>query len=230
MIRSSASSRLLPGRTCPPGGARRNFLDPAICFPSDSPTMRRFLIPLIALFAAAPVAAQQTQTFHSEAGYTVQLPAALQPLPEAVTEALRQAAREAGAAEEGITLEAGYRVTDASFLLISWVDVGQTITLEEYAEMVTGATAQAEMQEGLELMRRTARVGVPIWDAENRTAWARAQVPGTARTAARYIWSASTLHPNGRTVVVFALSATRDEDEARVRADLLQIVRSMRVD
>jgi hypothetical protein len=200
---------------------------PAIRFLAPFPTMRPFLIPLIALFAAGPVAAQQTQAFRSEAGYTVQLPAAWQPLPGAVTEALRQASTRLG---EGITVEAGFRVTDASFLVISWVDVGQEITLEEFAEQVTGATAQAQMQEGVELMRQNARVDVPIWDAENRTVWARSQVPGTARTAAQFSWSASMLHPNGRSVVVFALSATPGEDEDRIRADLLQIVRSLRVD
>jgi hypothetical protein len=195
--------------------------------PSTSPTMRRFLIPLIALFAAAPVAAQQTQAFRSEAGYTVQLPAAWRPLPDAVVEALQQAGAHAG---EEVTLEAGFRIADASFLLISWFDVGQTITLEQFAEEMTGATAQAQMQEGLELMRQGARVGAPIWDAENRTLWARSQAPSTGQTAARFIWSASMLHPHGRTVVVFAVSALTGADEARIRADLLQIVRSLRVD
>jgi hypothetical protein len=196
-------------------------------FPLDFPTMRRSLIPLIALFAAAPVAAQQTQAFHSEAGYTVQLPAAWQPLPDAVIEALQQASERAG---EGVTVEAGYRITDVSFLVISWLDVGQTITPEEFAEEVTGATAQAQMQEGAELLRQGMSVGAPIWDAENRTVWARSQVPASGQTAAQFSWGASTLHPDGRTVVVFAISAVSGADEARVRADLLQIVRSLRVD
>ncbi|HYR07518.1 MAG TPA: hypothetical protein VEQ60_07110 [Longimicrobium sp.] len=189
--------------------------------------MRRFLIPLIALFAAAPVAAQQTQAFRSEAGYTVQLPAAWRPLPDAVVEALQQAGAQTG---EGVTLEAGFRITDASFLLISGFDVGQTITLEQFVEEVTVATAQAQMQEGVELMRKDARVDAPIWDAENRILWARTQAPSTGQRAARFSWSASMLHPDGRTVVVFAVSAVTGADEARIRADLLQIFRSLRVD
>jgi hypothetical protein len=203
-------------------------MDCVICFLSASPpTMRRFLIPLIAVFAALPVAAQQTQAFHSEAGYTVQLPAAWQPLPGAVIEALREESERLG---EGGAVEAGFRRTDASVLVISWVDVGQKITLEEFAEQVTGASGQAQMQEGVELIRQDARVGVPIWDAENRTVWARSQVPATAQGAAQFSWSASMLHPNGRMMVVFALSARPGEDEDRIRADLLHIIRSLRVD
>ena len=190
--------------------------------------MRRLLIPLIALFAAAPAAAQQTQAFRSEAGYTVQLPAAWRPLPDAVVEALQQAGAQAG--DEGVALEAGFRIADASFLLISWFDVGQTITLEQFAEEVTVATAQAQMQAGVELMRQDARVDAPIWDAENRTLWARTQAPSTGQRAARFSWSASMLHPNGRAVVVFVVSAVTGADEARIRADLLQIIRSLRVD
>lgn len=188
--------------------------------------MRRFLIAIIALFTAAPAAAQQTQAFHSaRAGYTVQVPAGWRQLPGAVIAALQQAGARAG---EGLNIEAGYQVTDASFLVISWVDVGQTIAPEEFAQQVTAG--QADMQEGAELVRQGTRVGAPAWDAENRIVWTRSEMPASGQAAAQLSWSALTLHPNGRTAVGFVLSAAPGQDEARMRADLLGIVRSLRAD
>jgi hypothetical protein len=191
--------------------------------------MRRFLIPIIAAcLAAAPAAAQQTQAFHSPAAdFTVQLPAAWRPLPDAVIAALQQSSARAG---EGLNVEAGYRVTGTSFLVISWVDMGQEVTPEQFAQETTGASAQAGMQEGAGLVREGARVGAPVWDAENRTVWTRSEVPPSGQAAGQVSVSALTLHPNGRTVVTFALSAAQGQDEARMRAHLLQVVRSLRAD
>ncbi|HEX5870000.1 MAG TPA: hypothetical protein VFY65_06285 [Longimicrobium sp.] len=186
--------------------------------------MRRFLIALM-LFAAAPVAAQQTQAFHStDAGYTVQLPAGWRQMPPTEVEQMRQAGAAAGMP---FTLETGYRVTDSStgwpFVAVAWMDLGQTFTPEQFREAVAGAHEHAHQEaDGVQ-------IDAPTWDAENRTIWSRTVMPSDGPQAP-FTVTASTLHPDGGRMVVFAYYGTPGEDEARVRADLLQIVRSLRAD
>lgn len=193
--------------------------------------MRRILIPLVALFAAAPLAAQQTQAFESEAGYTVQLPAGWRQMPDAEVEVMRQAGAQAG---QPFTLEAGYRLTDSPtgfpFMVMAWMDLGQTITPEAFGQAITSAQAQATMQEGADAMGTGARVDAPTWDAENRTVWARSQMPAEGQTATPFSWTATTLHPDGSTMIVFAYYAAPREQDARIRADLLAIIRSLQAD
>lgn len=193
--------------------------------------MHRFLIPLVAVFAAAPAAAQQTQAFHSEAAYTVQLPASWRRMPDEEVEVLRQVGAQAGMP---FTLEAGYRVTNSPtgwpFIAMAWMDLGQTVTPEEFGAGVTGAAAQATMQEGADQVAEGSRVGAPTWDAENRIVWTRSKMPASAQAVSPISWTAATLHPNGSTMILFAYYAAPGEDEARIRAELLRIIRSLRAD
>lgn len=191
--------------------------------------MRRMLIALIALLAAAPVSAQQTQAFHSDAGYAVQLPAGWRQMTDAEVEVMRQTG---GRAAQPFTIEAGYRVTDSPFpyIVLAWADAGQTITPEQFAEALTGRQAQELMQEGADAARPGSRVDVPTWDAENRTIWSRSQLTSGQASATAFSWTAATLHPNGSTVVALAYYAAPGEDERRIRADMLAIIRSLRAD
>jgi hypothetical protein len=192
--------------------------------------MRRVLIVLAALFAALPATAQDTQAFHSTgAAYTVQVPAAWRPIPDADVEVMRQAGAAAGMP---FTLEAGYRVTDSPsgwpFIVMAWVDLGEEITAEEFGTMVTDAHAEAQ-QAGGAPAQGEGRIDALTWDAENRTVWARTAILGRGGEEP-FTWSTSTLHPDGTRAVVLAYYATPGEDEARIRADLLRIVRSLRAD
>ena len=186
--------------------------------------MRRSLLALTVLFAAAPVAAQQTQAFHStDAGYTVQLPARWRPMPDAEIQPMQQAGAAAG---QPFTLEAGYRVTDSPtgwpFVTLSRLDLGRTFTPEQFGAAVMGAATRAQSQPGPDGVH----VDAPEWDEENRTVWSRT----TMASDGRFTLTASTLHPDGGAMVVFVYYGAPGEDEARVRADLMQIVRSLAAD
>jgi hypothetical protein len=197
------------------------FRDPVIRFPMIHPTLRRFLIALIALFTAVPAAAQQTQAFHSgDAGYTVQLPAGWRQMPDAEIVPMRDAGAAAG---QPFTLEAGYRVTDSPtgwpFVTLSSLDLGQTFTTEQFGAAVMGAHTRGQSQPGVDGVR----VDAPTWDAENRTVWSRTRMASDGR----FTLTASTLHPDGGAMVVLVYYGAPGEDEVRVRADLLHIVRSL---
>lgn len=195
--------------------------------------MRRFIIPLVALLAATPAAAQQTQAYHGRAGYTVQLPAEWRRMTDVEMRDARQTAQQAGLP---ITLEAGYRVTDSAtgwpWMAVGAIDVGVTITQEDLAAAIMRGAAHAHAQERVNQMpvgERNPRLDVPTWDAENGIGWARLTVPSEGR-ASPFNLVAMTLHPNGRTIVEFIYFSAPGEDEGPARAYLLQIVRSLRVD
>lgn len=193
--------------------------------------MRPFLLALAVLFAVAPAAAQQTQAFHSmDAGYTVQLPAAWRRIPEADVEVKRQAGAAGGMP---FTLETGYRVTDSPdgwpFIVMAWMDLEGEFTPEEFGTMVTDAHAEAQQAGGAPAPGQ-GRIDALTWDAENRTVWARTEVPGSGPGEGRFTWTALTLHPDGTRTIVLVYYAARGEDEARIRAELLRIVHSLRAD
>jgi|GEM_PF-5028866 len=193
--------------------------------------MRRFLIATFALFAALPAAAQDTQAFHGQAGYTVQLPAAWERMPAATVQALQQAGERAGSP---YTMEAAFRATTGAaafpYVAMAWLDLGQTLTPEQLAQAVTSAHGQAAMQQGADAMGAGARVDAPVWDAENRTVWVKSIMPPDGQAVTPWSLTASTLLPGGRKLVVFAYYAAPGEDDARARAALLAIVRSLRAD
>jgi hypothetical protein len=193
--------------------------------------MRRFLLALAVLFAALPAAAQDTQAFHStDAAYTVQVPAAWRRMPEADVETMRQAGAAMGMP---FTLEAGYRLTDSPngwpFIVMAWMDLEGEFTPEEFGTMITDAHAEAQQAGGAPAPGH-GRIDALTWHAENRTVWARTELPGGARDEGPFTWTALTLHPDGTRTVVLVYYATEGEDDARIRADLLRIVRSLRAD
>lgn len=192
--------------------------------------MRRLLTVLIALLAAAPALAQRTQPFESDAGYTVRLPGGWERMPDQEVQALRE---QGAAAGMPFTLEAGYYVADSRsglpFVLLAWMDVGHVMTPEQFGQGVIAA-ARAQVQAGAEgAPAPGVRIEAPLWDAENRTVWALTTMPSDGESHP-FTWTATTLLSNGSTVVVFAWYGAPGEDEARVRTDLLQVVRSLRVD
>jgi hypothetical protein len=188
---------------------------------------------LAAILAAAPAAAQQTQAYHSEAGYTVQLPAAWRRMPAAELREVRRAASQSGAP---LTIEAAYRAGEPGaampYTAIARVDLGETITREQFGAFFANSQAQAAMQEAVDqtpAAKHGGRVGAPRWDEENGIVWSRVGMQSNGSTPA-YSWSAGTLHPSGRVMVIFVYYGAPDDDEARARAALLAIVRSLRPD
>lgn len=192
----------------------------------------RHLVLPFALFAAAPVTAQSTQEFHSAAGYTLQIPAGWRRLPESEVNLLRQSSAQAVAR----AFEAAYKVTHSRaripFMAVATIDLGRQLTVAQFREQTTGPRVQAQMQAASDAViepGRTARTGVPTWDEENGAAWTRVAHRSDGRSPP-FTWSVGMLHPNRHTVIMLIYTGGPGEDEARVRADLLAIVRSLRVD
>lgn len=108
------------------------------------------------------------------------------------------------------------------FATLSWLDLGRTFTPEQFGTAVMGAATRAQSQPG----PAGVHVDAPEWDEESHTVWSRT----TMTSDGRFTLTASTLHPGGGSMVVFTYYGAPGEDQARVRGDLLQIVRSLRVD
>jgi hypothetical protein len=197
----------------------------------------RHLALLLPLFAAVPVTAQSTQEFRSTAGgYTLQIPAAWRRMPQTELNRLRQSGPEAAQAIMGQSIEALYKVTNSRErfpgLAVATVDLGRRFSRAQFREATTGAQAQAEMQaaaDGVIAADRAARTGVPVWDEENAASWTRVAHPTDGRLPP-FSYGVGVLHPNGRTMITLSYTGAPGEDEARVRADLLAIVRSLRVE
>ncbi len=130
----------------------------------------RYIVALAAaLLAAAPAAAQQTQEFHSTAGFTVELPAHWELMPcEAMAEAMASDAA-------GYDLEAVFKVGNAPWLAppmfgIAWVELPEKMTVKEFGEEFTVPDAQEYLQAEL--------FGTPAGDGPRRPA-----LPAGTRTA-----------------------------------------------
>jgi hypothetical protein len=189
----------------------------------------RSLLPLIALLAAAPAAAQSTQAYESDAGFVVELPAAWQRMAESDLVAVRRSVGRFGTA---LTIEAGYRVAASGvpFAVVGRMDLDDPITLEEFGAAFLAAGAQEHMQDAIDqtpAAQAGGRIAAPIWDASNGVVWTRVSLETSAPA---FSWSAATLHPGGRAMIVCTYYGSKGEDEARVRADLLAIIRSLRTD
>jgi hypothetical protein len=208
-------------------------------FPIRLPSARprkmhlRPLAVLIAVLAAAPAAAaQQTQPYRSDAGYTVQLPASWRRMPEAE---LREVRRAAAASGMPLTIEAAYRIkrgADLPFAAIARMDLGETVTREDFGAAVAGASSQAAMQEAVDqtpAARLGGRMDVPVWDEENGIIWARMGMRSDGRSPS-FSWSTATLHADGRTMIAFVYYGDPATSEAQARADLLAMMRSIRAD
>jgi len=196
--------------------------------------MRRFLLAAIVLFTAAPVTAQSTQEFRSTAaGYRLQLPAQWRRLPDEQANVVRRAAAQLGMTDP---IEAVYRVTESPTLLpmvtVATLDLGERMSRQRFREEMTGADARAGMQSGADIAataERSGRMGVPMWDEENGAVWTRGEMQSGGRSSA-FAWTVAMLHPGGRKAITLTYTGVPGEDEARIRADLLAIVRSLRVD
>lgn len=188
----------------------------------------RRLFPLLAILAAAPAAAQQTQGFRSDAGYSLELPAQWARVPD---EALAgpQATLDVGMYEVGY--RAGPRAWPAPPIFgIARIDVPEGISQEDFVAAFAGARAKADMQAGVNdtpAAGAEGRVDAPRWDAENGIVWVRLDLESDGYTPA-FAWTAIKRLSSGRAVVMLLYYGAQGEDEARVRADLLGIARSLR--
>lgn len=186
----------------------------------------RRLVPLIALFAAAPAAAQQTQGFRSDAGYSLELPAHWVRVPDEALEGPQ------ATLDDGV-YEAGYRAGPRAWPVppifgIARIDVPEVMSREDFVEAFAGAQARADMQAGLnETTSAEGRLNAPRWDAENEIVWVRLALESTG-SGPPFAWMAIKRVLGGRAVIMLMYYGAQGEDEARVRADLLGIARSLR--
>lgn len=204
-----------------------------IRLPSTRPrTMHlRPLAVLIAVLAAAPAAAQQTQTFHSDAGYAVDLPASWRRLSEGEMDAARQA----GAGFGDGTLEAAFAVGNVPWPTpptfgIARLDLPEEMTLEEFAAEFNAPDAREQVQAGLNDTPADdvrAEVNVPRWDAASRSAWMRITLKSDG-TSPSFALSAFTLAPSGRAMIIFAYFGAPHSSQERAQAALEAVVRSLR--
>lgn len=190
----------------------------------------RSLLPLLVLFAAAPAAAQQTQTFRSTSGVSLELPARWTRASEEAMEALRRRFPDNGTS---ITYEAGYRAGSAPFpappmVVIGWAPLPRRTTLEAFGRDFQSPEARDEAQATADERMAGVDVAPMRWDAENGIGWVRAAFPEGQPMA--FSLMASTLHPSGDRMFAVVYYGARGEDEALVRADLAAALRSLRED
>jgi hypothetical protein len=194
----------------------------------------RSLLAVLVLFAAAPAAAQQTRTFHSGTGLSLELPAQWTRVADEALEGVR---REAARAGSPVTYEAGFSVSDAPFpappiVAVAWAPLPRKMTPREFGADFAADDAREEAQASVDetpAARLNTRVSSTSWDAENGIAWMRASMQSDGRTPA-FSLMASTLHPSGDRMFALVYYGARGEDEARVRADLTAALRSLRAD
>lgn len=188
---------------------------------------------LLALVAAAPVQAQSTWTYQSDAGFAVDLPAHWVRVPDEALDMVRRSA----AGTDGLVYEAGFRLTDASWPAapiagIARVDLPAPMTQEEFVAEFTAPGAQAEMQDAMDetpAAKLGARVSVPRWDAATGASWTRMALQSDGTTPA-FAWSAMMRAPSGRAMIVLIYYGPPGADERAVQAELKAIVRSLRED
>jgi hypothetical protein len=192
----------------------------------------RSLIALSILFAAAPAAAQDTRTYRSEAGFSVEVAAHWTRLPDSALAAPRRS--NAGSARP-ILYEAAYQAGDAPspeppVVFLAWGQMRRKVTVEEFGAEFAGQAAREETQAaaGDTLSTRARRPVETSWDAEDRIAWVRTALRPEGRAPA-VIWLATTLHPAGDRMIALTHFGAEGQDEDRIRADLRAILRSLRV-
>jgi hypothetical protein len=193
----------------------------------------RSLLALAVVFAAAPAAAQDTQTYRSEAGFSVELPAHWTRMPDSALDVPRRS--NAGSARP-IMYEAAYRAGDAAspeppVVFLAWGQMRRKVTAEEFgAEFATqAAREEREAPAGDAPSTRARRPVETSWDAEDGIAWVRTALRPEGRAPA-VIWLATTLHPAGDRMIALTHFGGEGEDEDRIRADLRGILLSLRVD
>lgn len=192
----------------------------------------RSLTALAVLFAAAPAAAQGTQTYRSEAGFSLELPAHWVRMPDSALDAVR---RSNAQSDRPVAYEAVYRGSDSPFpappvIYLAWGQLGRKVTVEQFGAEFAGQGAREEMQAGADTLPARARRPLETsWDAENRIAWIRRALRPDGQLPA-FVWLAATLHPDGDRMIALTYYGAAGEDEDRVRADLRAILHSLRTD
>jgi hypothetical protein len=189
----------------------------------------RALLPLIVLVVAAPAAAQETQTFRSEFGYSLDLPVHWTRVSDQALDVVR---RSSAMAARGAVYEAGYQVADAPWPAPPMVTVAsqrlpRKVTLEEFAAEFS-PEAREEAQKALdEMTDDEISMGVPRWDARNRIGWVRIAM-GPEGGAPTVALSVTMLHPARDYAIFLLYYGVQREDEARIRAHVVAIARSLR--
>lgn len=192
----------------------------------------RPLFAFIAILAAVPAAAQQTQTFRSGAGYRVDLPAAWERMPDEALDAARVLTAGSGTA---LAYETAFKVGNAPWPAppifgITRLDLPEEMTLEEFAAEFTAPDAREQVQAGLDGTPAgdvRAEVNVPRWDAASRSAWMRILFKSDG-TSPAFALSAFTLAPGGRAMIIFAYYGAPHSSEERAQAEPEAVVRSLR--
>lgn len=194
--------------------------------------VRRLSI-VLAFLAAVPAAAQQTQTFRSDGGYSVDLPAAWERMPEEALDAARESV--AGPGDDAAAIEAMFKLGNspwpmAPFFAIARLDLPEEMTLEEFAAEFNAPDAREQLQAGLDdtpAAQARARVNVPRWDLASRSGWMRILIKSDG-TSPAFALSAFTLAPSGRAMIIFAYYGAPHSNEERAQAELEAVVRSLR--
>lgn len=186
------------------------------------------LLPLVVLAAAAPSAAQETQTFRSQFGYSLELPAQWKRVPDGALAVVRPT--RAMAARGGI-YEAGYQVADAPWpappvLTVVSQALPRKVTVEEFAAEFT-PEARDEAQKAMGERAGEIRMGMPGWDANDRIGWMWMDtgLDGGVRTTA---FTAAMLNPTSDRMILLGYYDVKRGDEARIRAQVFAIARSLR--
>lgn len=193
--------------------------------------LRRLAI-VLAFLAAVPAAAQQTQTFQSGGGYSVDLPAAWERMPDDALEAAREFAAGSGTA---LAYEAAFKLGNGPWpsppmFSITRLDLGEEVTLEDFGAEFAAPDAREQVQAGLDGTPAgdvRAEVNVPRWDAASRSAWMRVSFKSDG-TSPAFALSAFTLAPSGRAMIIFAYYGAPHTDRERAQAELEAVVRSLR--
>lgn len=102
-----------------------------------------FLVPLVALLAAAPAAAQGEQAFRGSGGYSLRLPASWARVPDEALDVVRRAA----AALPEVSYEAGFRAGKGIWpappiFAVARVELESPFTREQFAPVFAGADAR----------------------------------------------------------------------------------------
>jgi hypothetical protein len=191
--------------------------------------MRIRLIPILTLLlaAAAPAAAQETQALRSDAGFTLELPAAWRRMDDAELEAVRGAMTRSG---RPITYDAAFDLTrprsPRAMVVVGRVPVGQRITLRDFAAAFQQGQAE-ERRQAAAAGRAPDPANATSWDEENGIGWVRSALPAGNGPPA-FSLSAGTLTPSGDTMITLVFFGPESADESRVRAELLAALRTMR--
>lgn len=194
----------------------------------------RFILPLAALLAAVPAAAQPAHTFRSDwHRFTLQVPEAWRQMPDTALLGYEQDAL----VRTGMSVdyEAGFRIGEGGgwrtppISLLQVVPNGHRMTPEDFqAEFTSGQAYQAMLGAVRAAELAGARLEPPLWDDENGLAWFRSFFGTTSDPL--YGFTVVALNGAGTATVWLNYYTKSADDVAAVRAELLGIMKSLRFD